>query len=202
MSGVWKRSHGRASEAPPNERGGNRYVRPTAAAPHLDSTEPTRSRARARRSGVGAPRPWRRIPAIVSFLNPKPALSLGVGNRASCPIAVIALEPVAASPVGSEAGITSSNAPVGVNRHAKRTPDRHAKRTPPRRWVRLVPVANRRAPRASRNFRAGIEAGISCLKRAYGLARCTWRGLDHFKTYIWSAVVAHNLVLVARLKPA
>jgi len=48
----------------------------------------------------------------------------------------------------------------------------------------------------------GIEAGISCLKRAYGLARCTWRGLDHFKTYIWSAVVAHNLVLLARLKPA
>ena len=46
------------------------------------------------------------------------------------------------------------------------------------------------------------EAGISCLKRAYGLARCTWRGLDHFKTYIWSAVVAHNLVLLARLKPA
>jgi transposase, IS5 family len=31
------------------------------------------------------------------------------------------------------------------------------------------------------NFRAGIEAGISYLKRAYGLARCTWRGLDHFK---------------------
>jgi len=38
MSGVWKRSHGRTSEAPPDERGGNRYVRPTAAAPHLDST--------------------------------------------------------------------------------------------------------------------------------------------------------------------
>src|SRR5215468_4049917 len=38
MSGVWKQSHGRASEAPPNERGGNRYVRPTATAPHLDST--------------------------------------------------------------------------------------------------------------------------------------------------------------------
>ncbi len=52
------------------------------------------------------------------------------------------------------------------------------------------------------NFRAGIEAGISCLKRGYGLARCTWRGLDHFRTYIWSAVVAHNLVLFARLKPA
>jgi IS5 family transposase len=26
-------------------------------------------------------------------------------------------------------------------------------------------------------------------------------GLDHFKAYIWSAVVAHNLVLFARLKP-
>jgi transposase, IS5 family len=55
--------------------------------------------------------------------------------------------------------------------------------------------------RRLRNFRAGIEAGISCFKRAYGGARCTWRGLDHFQTYIWSAVVAHNLVLFARLKP-
>src|SRR5262250_2445033 len=56
--------------------------------------------------------------------------------------------------------------------------------------------------RRLRNFRAGIEAAISCFKRAYGAARCTWRGLDHFKAYIWSAVVAHNLVLFARLKPA
>ena len=56
--------------------------------------------------------------------------------------------------------------------------------------------------RRLRNFRAGIEAAISCFRRAYGAARCTWRGLDHFKAYIWSAVVAHNLVLFARLKPA
>jgi IS5 family transposase len=55
--------------------------------------------------------------------------------------------------------------------------------------------------RKLRNFRAGIEAGISCLKRAYGLARCTWRGLEHFKAYIWSSVVAYNLVLLTRLKP-
>jgi transposase, IS5 family len=63
-------------------------------------------------------------------------------------------------------------------------------------------VKSRWVYRRLRNFRAGIEAGISCLKRAYGLARCTWRGLDHFKTYIWSAVVAHNLVLFTRLKLA
>ncbi|WP_058330215.1 ISNCY family transposase, partial [Sinorhizobium sp. Sb3] len=55
--------------------------------------------------------------------------------------------------------------------------------------------------RKLRNFRAGIEAGISCLKRAYGLARCTWRGLDHFKSYVWSSVVAYNLVLLTRLNP-
>ena len=55
--------------------------------------------------------------------------------------------------------------------------------------------------RKLRNFRAGIEAGISCFKRAYGGARCTWRGLDHFKAYVWSAVLAHNLVLYARRKP-
>jgi transposase, IS5 family len=55
--------------------------------------------------------------------------------------------------------------------------------------------------RRLRNFRAGIEAVISWFKRAYGGACCAWRGLDHFKAYLWSAVVAHNLVLFARLKP-
>src|SRR6201993_3723899 len=53
--------------------------------------------------------------------------------------------------------------------------------------------------RKLRNFRAGIEANISCLKRAFGLARCTWRGLAHFTSYVWSSVVAYNLALCARL---
>jgi transposase, IS5 family len=52
--------------------------------------------------------------------------------------------------------------------------------------------------RRLRNFRAGIEAGISCLKRAYGLARCTWKGLEHFHAYVWSAVLAYNLSVFAR----
>ena len=55
--------------------------------------------------------------------------------------------------------------------------------------------------RKLRNFRAGIESDISCLKRAYGLARCVWRGLDHFRAYVWSSVLAYNLALFARLKP-
>ena len=63
-------------------------------------------------------------------------------------------------------------------------------------------VTSRWVYRKLRNFRAGIEADISCLKRAYGLARCTWRGLSHFRAYVWSSVVAYNLALFARLKPA
>ena len=62
-------------------------------------------------------------------------------------------------------------------------------------------VKSRWVYRKLRNFRAGIEANISCLKRAYGLSRCTWKGLDHFKAYVWSSVVAYNLALFARLKP-
>ncbi|CCV09190.1 transposase (fragment) [Mesorhizobium metallidurans STM 2683] len=58
-------------------------------------------------------------------------------------------------------------------------------------------VKSRWVYRKLRNFRAGI----SCLKRAYGLGRCTWRGLDHFKTYVWSSVVAYNLALFAHLSP-
>lgn len=52
-----------------------------------------------------------------------------------------------------------------------------------------------------RNFRAGIEGNISCLKRAYGLKRCTWKGLEKFKSYVWSSIVSYNLSLIAKLLP-
>ena len=48
------------------------------------------------------------------------------------------------------------------------------------------------------NFRAGIEAGISFLKRCFGLRRCTWRGLPSFKAYAWTSVLAANLLTLAR----
>lgn len=53
-----------------------------------------------------------------------------------------------------------------------------------------------------KNFRAGIEANISTLKRAFGLTRCTWSGWAGFKQYVWSSVVSYNLSLLARLKLA
>lgn len=52
--------------------------------------------------------------------------------------------------------------------------------------------------RKLRNFRAGIEAGISTLKRAFGLSRCTWSGWDGFCQYVGSSVASFNLLLIAR----
>jgi transposase, IS5 family len=49
-----------------------------------------------------------------------------------------------------------------------------------------------------RRFRAGIEAGISLLKRVFGLARCVWKGAAGFHAYVRTAVLAANLLLLAR----
>lgn len=56
--------------------------------------------------------------------------------------------------------------------------------------------------RKLKNFRAGIEANISRLKRAFGLTRCTWSAWEGFKQYVWSAVVSYNLAVLANLKLA
>ena len=49
-----------------------------------------------------------------------------------------------------------------------------------------------------RRFRAGIEGLISNLKRSIGLRRCTWRGLDHFKQYVWASIFSSNMLKLAR----
>lgn len=52
--------------------------------------------------------------------------------------------------------------------------------------------------RKLRDFRAGIEGVISFLKRAFGLDRATWRGELSFRSYVWSGVLAANLLTLAR----
>src|SRR5580658_8570884 len=73
MSGMWKRSHGRTSEAPPDERGGYRYVRPTATAPHLDSTPSRRSSCEPS------------MPAVVQGFGYRPINDLSAGAAGRCP---------------------------------------------------------------------------------------------------------------------
>ncbi len=53
-----------------------------------------------------------------------------------------------------------------------------------------------------RNFRAGIEANISRLKRSFGFSCCDWTGWAGFKQYVWSAVVSYNLLVLAQLQLA
>ena len=53
-----------------------------------------------------------------------------------------------------------------------------------------------------KRFRAGLEAGISFLKRCFGLDHCNWRGWEHFQAYVHSAVFAHNLMRLVRSLPS
>jgi len=53
-----------------------------------------------------------------------------------------------------------------------------------------------------RRFRAGIESGISWLKRSFGFWRCTWKSFQSFKTYVWSSIVSANLFTLARQEMA
>ena len=61
----------------------------------------------------------------------------------------------------------------------------------------LEMVKDSRVYRTLRNFRAGIEGIISCLKRAFGLSRCDWRTLPSFRAYVFSSVIAANLLTIA-----
>jgi IS5 family transposase len=53
-----------------------------------------------------------------------------------------------------------------------------------------------------RRFRAGIESGISWIKRCFGMTRCTWKGLRSFKSYVWASIVSANLLTLARTQAA
>ena len=64
-------------------------------------------------------------------------------------------------------------------------------------------------PRSTREFgdtlmgvcqqwRAGIEGTISCLKRAFRLVRCGFRGFKNFASAVGSAVFCHNLRILAK----
>ena len=52
--------------------------------------------------------------------------------------------------------------------------------------------------RRLKRFRAGIESGISWIKRCFGFARCNWKGLRSFKSYVWASIVSANLLTIAR----
>jgi len=56
--------------------------------------------------------------------------------------------------------------------------------------------------RRLRRFRAGVESGISWLKRCFGLCRCTWKGLQSFRSYVWASIVSANLLTLARKEMA
>ncbi len=53
-----------------------------------------------------------------------------------------------------------------------------------------------------RRFRAGIESGVSWIKRCFGMTRCTWKGLRAFKSYVWASIVSANLLTLARKQEA
>jgi len=57
---------------------------------------------------------------------------------------------------------------------------------------------SKRVYKGLRKFRAGIESGISWLKRSLGLTRCLWKGLESFKSYVWASIVSANLLTLAR----
>jgi len=48
------------------------------------------------------------------------------------------------------------------------------------------------------NWRAGIEAVISFLKRCFGLSKSNWSGFDGFKRYVRCGIASYNLLLLAR----
>ena len=53
--------------------------------------------------------------------------------------------------------------------------------------------------KALRNFRAGIEATVSMLKRMFGLTRVMDKGFYSFKKAVKAAVLSYNLFILSRI---
>jgi len=56
--------------------------------------------------------------------------------------------------------------------------------------------------RRGRNWRAGIEGRISCLKRHYRLDRCRYHGTAGMERWVGWGVIAHNLRVIAQATAA
>lgn len=54
--------------------------------------------------------------------------------------------------------------------------------------------------RVLRNFRAGIEATVSMLKRMFGLTRIMDKGINSYRASVKASVVTYNLFILARIQ--
>jgi IS5 family transposase len=73
-------------------------------------------------------------------------------------------------------------------------PQRGGKKTPGQKAFEKSP-----AFKNAQKFRAGIEGRISVLFRGRGMKRCLAEGREHFELLVGAAVLANNLMVIARL---
>ena len=73
-------------------------------------------------------------------------------------------------------------------------PQRGGKKTPDQQAFEKSP-----AFKNAQKFRAGIEGRISVLFRGRGMKRCLAEGREHFELLVGAAVLANNLMVIARL---
>jgi len=98
---------------------------------------------------------------------------------------------------GADRGFFSEQNVTACVRGAVKTiciPQRGGSKTPPRQaYERSV------AFKQGQRFRAGIEGRISVLMRGRGMKRCRAEGAERFTLFVGAAVLANNLMILARL---
>ena len=67
--------------------------------------------------------------------------------------------------------------------------------------IPLLRASHEKSPtfKEGQRFRAGIEGRISVLFRGRGMKRCLAEGRERFELLVGAAVLAHNLMVIARL---